>query len=58
MDKLLLTILITGFFVTVVKIIAHFKLKKLALEEKRNVIYKKMIKNPLGSIYFIFLQFK
>ncbi|MDQ1160589.1 hypothetical protein QE422_000957 [Chryseobacterium sp. SORGH_AS 447] len=57
-DPLLYTILITGSTVAIVKYFANLKLKKVGLSEKRYNIYKKMIRKPIGAIYFLILNIK
>ncbi len=55
-NPLLLTILITGLLVCIIKISANYKLRKLDLSNSRYETYKKMIKKPLGAIFFLFLK--
>jgi ABC-type Co2+ transport system permease subunit len=57
-NPLLFTILITGSIVAIVKIFANIKLRKVGLTSKRYNIYKKMIRKPLGAIYFLILNIK
>ncbi len=55
-NPLLITILLTGIFVTVVNYLAKRKLKKLNISDNRKNLYKKSIRTPFGSLLFLFLK--
>lgn len=57
-NYILITILITGSFITIIKILSNIKFKRLNISDNRKKINKNLFNNTFGRLYFLIRKIK